>query len=113
VVEQISRLGLDISRALSGISEKLAEEVNWLANLRQAVSLEHQELDRLHKIDVAATSLDQVVQEYEKQKQQLEEEIGTQRSVWEENVQTGERERKEQDDALKKQRERETDDYEL
>jgi colicin import membrane protein len=112
VVEQISKLGLDISRALSGISEKLVEEVNQLATLRQAVSLERQELDRLHKIDVAATALDQLVQEYEKQKQQLEGEITAQRSVWEENVQTAERERKEQDDALKKQRQREIDDYE-
>jgi hypothetical protein len=112
VVEQISKLGLDISRALSGISEKLVEEVNQLATLRAAVGLERQELDRLHKIDVAATALDQLVQEYEKQKQQLEGEIATQRSVWEENVQTAERERKEQDDALKKQRQREIDDYE-
>jgi hypothetical protein len=112
VVEQISKLGLDISRALSGISEKLVEEVNQLATLRAAVGLERQELDRLHKIDVAAIALDQLVQEYEKQKQQLEGEIATQRSVWEENVQTAERERKEQDDALKKQRQREIDDYE-
>jgi colicin import membrane protein len=112
VVEQISKLGLDISRALSGVSEKLVEEVNRLATLRQAVSLEREELDRLHKIDVAATALDQLVQGYEKQKQQLESEIATQRSVWEENVQTAERERKEQDDALKKQRQRETDEYE-
>jgi hypothetical protein len=112
VVEQISKLGLDISRALSGISEKLVEEVNQLATLRAAVGLERQELDRLHKIDVAATALDQLVQEYEKQKQQLEGEITAQRSVWEENVQTAERERKEQDDALKKQRQREIDDYE-
>ena len=112
VVEQISKLGLDISRALSGISEKLVEEVNQLATLRAAVGLERQELDRLHKIDVAATALDQLVQEYEKQKQQMEGEIATQRSVWEDNVQTAERERKEQDDALKKQRQREIDDYE-
>ena len=112
VVEQISKLGLDISRALSGVSEKLVEEVNQLATLRAAVGLERQELDRLHKIDVAATALDQLVQEYEKQKQQMEGEIATQRSVWEDNVQTAERERKEQDDALKKQRQREIDDYE-
>jgi colicin import membrane protein len=86
--------------------------VNRLATLRMAVALERQELDRLHKIDVAATALDQLVQEYEKQKRQLEGEAATQRSVWEENVQSAERERKEQEDALKKQRQREIDDYE-
>ena len=112
VVEQISKLGLEISRALGGISEKLADEVNRLAALRTAVSLERQELERLHKIDVAATALDQLVQGYEKQKQQLESEIVTQRSVWEDNVETAERERKEQEDSLKKQRQRDIDEYE-
>jgi len=52
VVEQISRLELDISRSLSGISERLVEEVNRLAALRSAVLLERQELGRLR--DVAA-----------------------------------------------------------
>ncbi len=112
VVEQISKLGLDISRALNGVSERLVEEVNRLATLRAAVGLERQELERLHKIDVAATALDQMVQEYEKQKEQLEEEIATQRSVWEENGQVSERERKEQEEALKKQRQRDIDEYE-
>src|SRR5712691_7766532 len=111
VVEQISRLGLDISRALSGISEKLVDEVNRLATLRLAASLERQELERLHKTDVAATALDQLVQEYAKQKERLEAEIAAHRSVWEDNV-TAERERKEQEEALKKQRQREIDDYE-
>ena len=112
MVEQISKLGLEISRALNGVSEKLVDEVNRLATLRAAVGLERQELERLHKIDVAATALDQMVQEYEKQKEQLETEIATQRSVWEENVQVAERERKEQEEALKKQRQRDIDEYE-
>ena len=112
VVEQISKLGLEVSRALNGISEKLVDEVNQLATLRQAVGLERQEIERLHKIDVAATALDQLVQEYEKRKEQLESEIATQRSVWEDNVQAAERERKELEESLKKQRQREIDEYE-
>ncbi len=109
VVEQISRLGLEINRALSGISEKLVEEVNQLATLRLAVGLERQEIERLHKIDVAATALDLLVQEYGQRKGQLESEIALQRSVWEENVQAAERERKEQEETLKKQRQRHID----
>jgi colicin import membrane protein len=112
VVEQISKLGLDISRALSGISEKLVDEVNRLASLRQAVGLERQELERLHKVDVAAAALDLMVQEYEQQKEQLESEIAAQRSEWEAGVQTAERERKEQEEILKKQRQRDIDEYE-
>jgi hypothetical protein len=112
VVEQIAKLGLEINRALSGISEKLVGEVNQLATLRLAASLERQELERLHKIDVAATALDQLVQEYESKREQLESGIALQKSVWEDNVQAVERERKEQEETLKKQRQREMDDYE-
>ncbi|MEP6534432.1 MAG: hypothetical protein ABJF23_03890, partial [Bryobacteraceae bacterium] len=112
VVEQISKLGLEISRALSGISEKLVEEVNRLATLRMAVNLERQELERLHKLDVAATAIDLLVQDYAKQKEELESEIAAQRSEWEDGVQSSERERKEQEETLRKQRQRDVDEYE-
>ena len=111
-VEQISRLGVEVSRALSGISEKLVDEVNRLTTLRAAVELERTELERLHKIDVAATALDVLVHEYTKQKTQFESEVAAQQSVWEENVTKTERDRKEQEDALKKQRQRESDEFE-
>lgn len=111
-VEQISRLGLDVSRALSAVSEKLVDEVNRLTTLRAAVELERAELERLHKIDIAATALDLLVQEHAKQKAEFESEMAVQQSVWEENVEKTERERKEQEDALKKQRQRDIDEYE-
>jgi DNA polymerase III epsilon subunit-like protein len=112
VVQQVSALGLDISRTLSGVSGKLTEEVNRLAAVRAAVEIERNELERLHKIDVAATALDQMVQHYAREKEQLEADMAVQRSVWQENVRDTERERKEQEELLKKQRQREIDDYE-
>lgn len=112
VVQRISALGLDISRALSGLSEQLTDEVGRLVAVRQAVELENRELGRLHKIDVAASSLDQLVQDYDRQKQELEAGISARRAAWEEEVRTAERDRKEQEEALKKQRQREIDEYE-
>ncbi len=111
-VQRISGLGLEISKALSGLSGKLTEEVQLLASVREAVGLERKELDRLHKIDVAATALDQLVQDYARQKQELETEIAVQRAAWEEETERSDRERKEQDEALKKQRQRESEDFE-
>ena len=86
--------------------------MNRLTTLRAAVELESAELERLHKIDVAATALDLLVQENAKQKAQFETEMAAQQSMWEETVEKTERERKEQEDALKKQRQREIDEYE-
>ncbi len=112
VVQRISGLGLEVSKSLAEISGKLAEEVNLLASVREAVELERKELERLHKIDVAATALDQMVQDYARQKQQLETEIAEAREQWEEESGRAERERKEQDEAQRKQRQREIEDYE-
>lgn len=112
VVQNISALGLDISKALSDISGKLAQEVERLASVREAVELEKKELERLHKIDVASTVLDQLVQDYARENERLEAEIAARRAAWEEEARSAERERKEQEENLRKQRQREIDDYE-
>jgi len=112
VVQKLSGLGIEISRSLSDISAKLSDEVQRLASVREAVALERADLERLHKIDVAATALDHLVQDYQRKKEDLEAEIAAQRATWEEEEQQTDRERKETEESLKKQRQRETDDYE-
>ena len=112
VVRTISGLGLEISKALSDISGKLTQEVERLSAVREAVDLERTELERLHKIDVAATALDQLVQDYAREKERLEAEIAGQRAAWEEESRNTERERKEQEESLKKARLREIEEYE-
>jgi len=112
VVKGISALGLEISKALADVSAKVVEEVERLSSVREAVNLERAELDRLHKIDVAATSLDQMVQDYAREKERLESEIAAQRAAWEEESRNTERERKEQEENLKKARTREIEEYE-
>jgi colicin import membrane protein len=112
VVQKISGLGLEVGKALADVSEQLTQEVKLLATVREAVVLERKELEQLHKIDVAATALDQIVQDYAREKQRSEAEMGAQRQAWEEESARIERERKEQDETLKKQRQREIEDYE-
>ena len=112
VVGRISGLGLEVSKSLAQLSDQLVQEVNRLAAVREAAALEQKEIERVHKIDVAATALDQLVQDYNRQKEQLEAEISAQRAAWQEEVRQAERDRKEQEEALKKQRQREIDDYE-
>ena len=112
VVGEISNLGLQVSKSLAALSDQLVQEVNRLATVREAVTLEQKELERLHKIDVAATAVDQLVQDYSRQKDQLEAEISAQRTAWAEEQKQSEQERKEQEETLKKQRQREAEEYE-
>jgi hypothetical protein len=90
--------------------------VRVLDNLRAAVELERRELERLHKIDVAATALDQLVQDHARESERLEADIKARRSAWEEEARTTERERKRENDEYeyRKQltRKKEKDEYE-
>ena len=112
VVQRISGLGLEITKSLTQLSEKLVAEVEKLQNVREAVSLETKELERLHKIDIAATALDQLIQDYGKQKEELEAEISSRREAWAEEERERERQKKELEENLKKQRQREAEEYE-
>ncbi len=112
VAQRISALNGEVSRTLLELSEKLTAEVDLLTRVREAVGLERQELERLHKIDISATSVDQLVQDYAREQERLETEIETRRAEWEQEARTAERERKEAEEALRKQRQRENEDYE-
>ena len=112
VVQKVSNLGLEISKALSEISGKLVAEVERLTSIREAVALQTKEIERLHKIDIAATAIDHLIQDHESQKQKLEAEISAQREAWSIEELQRAREEKEYEDNLKKQRQREVEDYE-
>lgn len=112
VAQSTSALSVQISKALGEVAENLIGEVRRLATVRDAVALERAELERLHKIDIAATAIDQLVQDYESKKQGLESETWAQRAAWDTEVKTRERAEKEYDENLRKQRQRETEEYE-
>ncbi len=112
VAQRIAALNREVSSTLLDLSEKLTAEVDLLSGVREAVQLERQELGRLHKIDIAATSLDQLVQDHAREQERLEAEIEARRGEWEQEARTGERERKEAEEALRKQRQRENEDFE-
>ena len=112
VAKSISALGIQISKALAAVSDDLIAEVQRLAIVREAVALERAELERLHKIDVAATALDQLVQDYDSKSQALEAEMSTRRATWEGELKARERAEREYDENVKKQRQRETEEYE-
>jgi hypothetical protein len=112
VVERLHGLGVEISRSLASIADELTGEVGRLTAVREAIEVERRELERLHRLDVSATALDQLVQEYDRRKREMEEEIAAREAAAAEQARNSERERKEQEEALRKQRQREIDDYE-
>lgn len=112
VTSRIAELGAEISKVLSGVSDKLIQQTQQLSNLKEAVALEARELERLHKIDVVATALDQLLSDHENKKIELQKEISAQRELWEKEQAERDYQSKEHDDNLKKSRQREKEEYE-
>ncbi len=112
VALKISSLGVEISKTLSELSVKLSAETELLISLRGAAALERKEIEKLHKMDIAATSLDQLLEEYSQKSKELEEQITQSRAAWSEEESGREREQKEFEENLKKQRQREKEEHE-
>lgn len=82
IAKKLSDLNVEISRNLSGISEKMNTEVGLLHSLKEAVALESKDLRRLHGIDIAATSIDQLLTDYQEKKTSFEADWLKARQEW-------------------------------
>ena len=123
VVQNMASLGLEVSKVLAGLSEKITTEVRLLSELREAVDLQKQELSRTHKIDIAGCALEQLIEDYDQKKQEFEKEYDQKKQAVEQELtelqneldkqqQTHETEAKEYEATLKKTRQREVEEYE-
>lgn len=112
VVRKLSELGLEVSKALSDISEKLIAEVQLLSQLREAVALESKELERIHKVDASLTALDLLVEKYHNEQSVLEEKIKRTKADFAEEQKSMSLVHKEEEAHYKKTREREVEEYE-
>lgn len=111
VVKDISGLGLDINRTLSGISEKITAKVNELAQLQQAVELERKALEELHGVDVVASTIAELVADYNIRKTQCEAEIANLQAKFSEERAALDKHYKELVEESRKTRQREEADF--
>ena len=97
-VQRVTRVGLDVQKALANVNEQLLAKVT--------------ELENLHKIDIAATSIDILVQDHANRTRQLDEEFAARQRFFAEEETNREKARKERETAYAVQTQREKDEYE-
>ena len=73
VAQKLTTVGLDISKVLAGISEQIVAQMELLENVKSAVEQENADLEAIHGKDVVATSLADLLKEYELKQKELEE----------------------------------------
>jgi hypothetical protein len=83
-IQLFSRISGELTAFLSELSEKIRNSAEQLAAIEQAVELKAGELKRLHEIDAAMATMEQLMEDQRQQKEQFEKHIAAQRDLWEE-----------------------------
>jgi len=122
VVQDISKLKVDIGKILSQVSDKLESEVQKLEQIQNAIEIKEQELKEIYEIDKSAATLAALIEtqhqerkkfedEMAKQKEDLLREIGDIRKQWQIEKQKYEAEVKERKALEAKKQEREKEEF--
>lgn len=110
-VSAVTKVNLEVSRALSEVQQNLAERVQELQDVSEAVELKKKELEELHQIDVAQTALNILVEDYQARKKSFAMDQEAVRLAWEEERAAHEKAAREFEAETRKAREREQADY--
>ncbi|HUU88941.1 MAG TPA: hypothetical protein VMX17_14495 [Candidatus Glassbacteria bacterium] len=81
-VQGLATLGLSIQRALDQVKEDMSSTLGDLQTVSNAVEIKKQELLALHEIDVAATSVQNLVSDYDAKSTELEAKVNAEREGW-------------------------------
>jgi len=122
VVQEISGLKIEIGKVLTQIGDKLEDEVNKFKAIQSAIELKEKELQELYEIEKSALTLAALIETQNQKRQQFEAEmtarkeelnqdIQTQRLEWAKEKEEYEAQIKERDLTEKKRREREKEEY--
>jgi len=82
VLEDAVRLKLSTARALDTVTEQLVMKTAQLRDVTEAIEIKSEELSTLHKIDLAATSIDILIQEHAEKTEEFTKEVADRRAVW-------------------------------
>src|SRR5262249_1582179 len=70
----IANAQVEVQKQLADVSAKLAQQLQVLENVQEAIELKKGELKQLHSIEATATTLDDLTAQIEKQREDWEEE---------------------------------------
>ncbi len=122
IVKGIADLQLNFGNAVESLVEKLAVEAPKLEELRRAIQVETQHLDKLRNIRIAADALDILMQEHQakttafeeksqQERQTLEQDIAEEKQAWQQEQQEFDTARQERQKLLQKERTQHEADY--
>ncbi|MDZ7956293.1 MAG: hypothetical protein RMY34_00025 [Aulosira sp. DedQUE10] len=121
-IESLAKIQLGFGSAANELSEQLTTQASKLAEIREAVEQEVEQLKQLHNLEISEDILDSLITSYEEnsktyqeefsqQKEVLLQEIDEQRKTWIKEQEESNRLIKERDENIKKTRQRDDAEY--
>ena len=122
IVKRLAGLKLEIVKNIDSLEEKLISEYRRFVELQQAIDVQAKSLEEIYGIQAETESLTVLINaqkekketfeaEMERKKAELEAIIGEKKEQWKKEQEEYETTKKERDALLKKERQREEDDY--
>jgi hypothetical protein len=122
ILKGLAELKLEIVKSVDAIGDQLMNERKKLQDLRRAIEIEQGNLEELYSITANVDSLSVLLASQkerkaefeafmEERKLQFDEEIGVKKAQWKIEQETFEQQKKERDASLKKERQREEEEY--
>ena len=112
VVKELAELKIEMGRELDRVAEQYLARLEDLGTLHEAQVLAREELEHYHKLDVAASAIDQMVADYDAKQQALEQAVAQKRADWEREQREYEQRAKDQRAEDDRTRKREAEQYE-
>lgn len=123
IIEGLSRLQLGFGGAVSDLSEKLVQEAVQLEQIQETIAEEVEQLTALHNLELADTSLDELIQQYEEnaktfdtelteQQETVDQDITQAQKAWLKEQEEHRRTVRERNDTRAKTQRRDTEEYE-
>jgi len=122
IVKGLADIKSSVVNSLDNLESKLIDEFKKLTNIQQAINIETKALDDIHAIKINADSLTALLFAHKEKREQFDSEmkikteafefeITQKRQQWKKEQETLESLRKEEETKLKKDRQRELDEY--
>ncbi len=112
ILKNATELKIHMSQALDTLVNKLTEEAKKFSEIEQAIAIEKRQLNELHNIQIAADTLQLLITDIEKRKQDFASGMESTKNAWDQEKLEHERDQKESLERMKKEREREEEEYE-
>lgn len=123
IIKNLAELQVNFNGTIRDLSSNLTKEALRLQELRDAVRIEEKYIKDLYNIDVVANTIDILLREHEEKTKKLNEELtfkknsfevemAEKKNLWKKEQDEYERSKKERNDLMKKEHERELEEYE-